>query len=233
MPSTYDIVANRALFNLTKRHDYIRDLRGHQPGDLKWSARASDFQGWYICDGRALDRISHPTLFEAIGTTFGSNSVNDFLLPDCRGRAMGMCGQGAGLTVRAMGSKAGSETCTLTTNNIPPHSHTASCATSGDHTHSTNATGGTLGLLKADGTGTATTYDDSSFEPNVASLPTALNVNVAGGHAHTITVGNTGSGTAFGILQPTIFAGNVFIYSGIEESLADAVLVLGNDDTFY
>ncbi len=232
MPS-YDIVANRALFNLTKRHDFIRDLRGHQPGDLKWSAKASYFQGWLVCDGRALSRIDYPTLFQAIGATYGSDTSSDFLLPDCRGRALGACGQGAGLTPRVMGASVGAETCTLTTNNIPSHSHTASCATSGDHTHTTNAVGGSLGLMVADGFSTAIDVDSSLVEPNIYRAPVALTVDNAGSHAHTITVGNTGNGASFGIIQPTMFVGNVFIYSGVMEPLADTVVVNGDDDTFY
>lgn len=233
MPTSYDIVANRALFNLTKRHEFIRDLRGHQPGDLKWSAMAADFHGWLVCDGRALSRTAYPTLFQAIGVTYGNNSSTDFLLPDCRGRAMGACGQGAGLTMRAMGATAGAETCILTASNMPAHSHTASCATSGDHTHSTNAVGGSLGLISANGNNTAIDVDGSAVEPNLYSAPVALDVNNAGSHAHTITVGNTGAGTSFGIVQPTMFVGNVFVYSGVQEPLADSVVVNGRDDTFY
>ena len=35
-----------------------------------------------------------------------------------------------------------------------------------------------------------------------------------GAHVHTFTSGNTGSGNAFGLLQPTLFLGNVLIYAG-------------------
>jgi len=35
-----------------------------------------------------------------------------------------------------------------------------------------------------------------------------------GAHVHTFTSGNTGSGNAFGLLQPTLFLGNLLIYAG-------------------
>lgn len=113
--------------------------------------------------------------------------------------------------------------------------HTHSIANAGSHSHTTNATGGTYGLATADGNNTVIDVDSSSNELNVWSAPIALSVNsdgihthtmtasgdhthsvtVAsdGTHSHTFTTNATGSNTAFNIMQPTLYTGNVFIYS--------------------
>lgn len=42
--------------------------------------------GWVECDGRALSRVVYHTLFDVIGTRFGSgDGVNTFNVPDLRG----------------------------------------------------------------------------------------------------------------------------------------------------
>ncbi|MCL4180534.1 MAG: tail fiber protein [Verrucomicrobia bacterium] len=42
--------------------------------------------GWELCDGRVIQRAGkYADLFTAIGTAWGSESVNDFRLPDLRG----------------------------------------------------------------------------------------------------------------------------------------------------
>ena len=161
-------------------------------GDIKMSVHNSDFYGWLKCDGRSLSRTTYADLFAVIGTSFGSVDSNSFNLPDCRGRVLGTLGQGSGLTNRNLGSTVGAETHTLTTSEIPSHSHTS------------NAVGGTLGLIQADGTNTATVTDSTAVEPNIYAAPVALTINNAGG------------GGAHNIMQPTIFMGHVFIYSGLE-----------------
>lgn len=159
-------------------------------GDYKYSARNSDFNGWVLCDGRNLACAEYVALYQVIGNAFGGDS-NNFKLPDFRGRVPGVIGAGVGLTARSMGQVVGAETHTLTTPELP------------SHTHTTNAVGGTVGLITANGANTAVTVDSSSVEPNLYAAPVALTVN------------NTGSGSAHNNMQPTLFAGNMFIYTGI------------------
>jgi microcystin-dependent protein len=79
--------------------------------------------GWAICDGSLLPILENETLFNLIGTTYGGDGVNTFGLPDLRGRIPVDQGQGQGLSNYAMGQMAGTETVTLTTAQIPAHSH--------------------------------------------------------------------------------------------------------------
>jgi len=157
------------------------------------SVYSSDFYGWLKCDGRSVSRTTYALLFAVIGTSFGSADSNSFNLPDCRGRILGTIGQGSGLTNRTLGTSTGEENHTLTTSEMPAHSHTS------------NATGGTLGLATSDGNNTAGGgLDATSGELNLYATPTALNINSAGG------------GGAHNNMQPTVFIAHTYIYSGLE-----------------
>jgi microcystin-dependent protein len=80
--------------------------------------------GWAMCNGQLLPISENETLFQLIGTTYGGDGVNNFQLPDLRGRLP--LHQGAGLTI---GQAAGTETVTLTTAQIPAHPHPFFCTT--------------------------------------------------------------------------------------------------------
>lgn len=230
-----DIVTTRFLFNVIKGNRYQDTLRDAVVGDYKWSARNADFSGWLICDGRSLNRIQYSQLYEIIGTTFGAPSGTTFKIPDCRGKVAGAVGQGSGLTNRTIGDITGAETHTLTVNELASHTHTGTTASSGSHSHTTNANGGQggYGLVTANGYNTVIDTDNSGGELNVWTTPYALTVNSSGSHTHTFTSDATGSNVAFNIMQPTIFMGNVFIYSGILEPLEPTVYTDGPDDTEY
>lgn len=160
--------------------------------DLKWSARDNDHVGWVKCDGRALSRTAYKELFDVVGTTYGvGDGLTTFNIPDCRGRVLGGAGNGTGLTARSKGAIVGAETHVLSTNEMPSHTHTS------------NAVGGTLGLMTSNGDNTASGgLDVTVGEPNLYAAPVALTINSAG------------SGAAHNNMQPTIFIGNVFIYAG-------------------
>ena len=89
--------------------------------------RAFGFQftprGWASCDGQLLAISSNDALFSLLGTTYGGDGRTTFGLPDLRGRTPLHQGSGPGLTTRQIGSKSGSETNTLTVNNLPAHGH--------------------------------------------------------------------------------------------------------------
>jgi microcystin-dependent protein len=78
--------------------------------------------GWERCDGALLPIAQYDALFALIGTTYGGDGQETFGLPDLRGRVPVHQGTNAG-TSFAMGERAGVETVTLTTNQIPSHSH--------------------------------------------------------------------------------------------------------------
>jgi|SRR5579884_1109623 len=76
--------------------------------------------GWALCQGQTIPISQNDTLFALIGTTYGGDGQSTFDLPDLQGRAP--IHQGSGLVI---GEKAGTETVTLTIQQIPVHSHTS------------------------------------------------------------------------------------------------------------
>lgn len=95
------------------------------PGEIKAWSGATLPDGYLNCDGSVVLQSSYPALFAAIGTTWntGGEPANAFRLPDLRGRALIGSGSGSGLTNRVLGASGGSETHTLTTAELPEHTH--------------------------------------------------------------------------------------------------------------
>ena len=176
--------------------------------------------GWLICDGSIVSRIAFSDLFKIIGTTYGSgNSNNTFTLPDMRGRCPIGVGIGASLTARTLGSNVGAETATLSEANLPSHTHTASVGTesvththtgtsggeSTNHNHYFSHTAGTSGSYGLMDSATAS----SSGQPSTGGIQqnhthATTTGNESANHTHSVTNSNTGSGTAFGIMSPSI-----------------------------
>jgi len=80
-------------------------------------------RNWALCDGQLLPISQNTALFSILGTTYGGDGRTSFGLPDLRGRLPMHAGNGPGLTSKSLGQKGGSETNTITANQIPAHHH--------------------------------------------------------------------------------------------------------------
>lgn len=88
-------------------------------GTITVFAGSSAPNGWLLCNGSAISRTTYSALFSVIGTTYGTgNGSTTFNLPNLQGRFP--LGKN---TSHALASTGGSETITLTTNQIPAHTH--------------------------------------------------------------------------------------------------------------
>jgi len=81
-------------------------------------------RGWAQCDGTLLSIAQNTALFSILGTTYGGNGVTTFALPDLRGAFPMHYGQAPGRTARVLGEVGGTESVTLTTPQMPAHTHT-------------------------------------------------------------------------------------------------------------
>ena len=79
--------------------------------------------GWLLCDGRAVSRTEYAELFKAIGTKHGSgDGSTTFNLPNPKGRTL--VGKDSSDTdFNELGKTGGEKTHTITTSEIPSHSH--------------------------------------------------------------------------------------------------------------
>jgi microcystin-dependent protein len=94
--------------------------------------------GWAFCDGSSVAISDNATLFNLIGTTYGGDGQTNFALPDLRGRLPAHMGTNGGTTIQ-IGEKAGVETVTLTTPQIPSHNHSLLATASGQQVSPLNA----------------------------------------------------------------------------------------------
>lgn len=79
-------------------------------------------EGWAFCNGATMPISQNDTLFNLIQTTYGGNGTDSFNLPDLQGRVPVHQGTLAG-TSFSLGQTGGTESVTLTTQQIPPHTH--------------------------------------------------------------------------------------------------------------
>lgn len=192
-------------------------------GDIKTNVLPMERNGWLLCDGRPVLRSDYPALFDCIGTAFGGgDGVSTFNLPNAGGRVLGTVGGG-----RNWGESVGSETVSLSTGNLPAHTHSGSTSTEGLHSHGVNDPGHTHTQWTVNddfnnsqnGNPPGFADDSAGYRTwnNINSSTTGITVATAGSHAHTFTTdGGSGlNGGSFGVMQPTLFVGYTFIFSGV------------------
>lgn len=212
---------------MTSAYRSVFNLSAHQRptvGDQKMSYTGVDHMGWLVCDGRALSTETYALLFGVIGYTFGG-SGNTFNLPDFRGCVPGMAGQpqfsnSANPATYTIGQRTGEQIHVLTISEMPAHKHG-----SVDVTGNTNGDGVTSNNGLHNHTGTTDPAGYAASNTSVQEPVSGTNVaDDTGSHTHTFTttsnglhnhvIGSTGGSQAHNNMQPTLFAGNMFIYSG-------------------
>jgi len=131
-------------------------------------------QGWAFCHGQAMSIAENDVLFAIIGTTYGGDGITTFNLPDLRGRLPMHQGGGPGLSTRVIGEQGGVESVTLTTQQIPAHTHQPSASTGLG-----NQTSPAGGVWAASGSGAA--YSTSAAS---VSMQAGLLDSVGGSQPH-------------------------------------------------
>lgn len=92
-------------------------------GEIRMFAGNFVPRDWAYCDGQLLPISQNNSLFSLFGTTYGGDGRTTFGLPELRGRIPVHQGSGPGLSPRRLGSRLGSETETLSLEQIPNHNH--------------------------------------------------------------------------------------------------------------
>ncbi len=112
--------------------------------------------GWAFCRGQLMPISENDALFNLIGTTYGGDGQETFALPNLQGRIPLHAGQGPGLSQNyQLGEAAGVESVTLTTQQIPNHTHTpqvsnapGSTSTPANNTVLANCSSGSVNTYK-------------------------------------------------------------------------------------
>ena len=171
-------------------------------GDMKTNALDTDHMGWLKCDGRELNTSDYAQLFSVIGYSFGGTD-STFLLPAPQGRVPGFVGQpetngviDVSTNVHDLGDVSGEEIHLLLLSEIPAHNHDLSGGTTPGGNGYTGLGGYTTSPINRGDGGSLTGVADDG----------------ATGHRHAIA--SNGGSQPHNNIQPTIWLGNLFIYSG-------------------
>jgi len=92
-------------------------------GELRMFAGNFAPAGWMFCDGQLLPISENETLFQLIGTTYGGDGQETFALPSLASRVPIHSGTGSDGINYQLAEQFGVESVTLTTNQLPVHSH--------------------------------------------------------------------------------------------------------------
>jgi microcystin-dependent protein len=92
-------------------------------GEIRMFAGNFAPAGWAFCQGQPMAISENDTLFNLIGTTYGGDGQETFNLPNLASRVAMHQGTGNGLQTYVIGETGGVESVTLTTSQMPVHTH--------------------------------------------------------------------------------------------------------------
>ena len=180
---------------------------------------------WAFCDGQLLQISENQSLYSILGTTYGGDGRTTFGLPDFRGRVPIGQGQGNGLTTRRMGEQIGIEDVTLSTAQMPIHSHAAETTISGSSVtaklKASSAEGTTnvplnnyLAKPSNIGLQSINMYDSSA---DIEMASDAIEIDLSAVTANT-TSDDTGGNSAHNNIQPSLVMNYIICVNGIYPS---------------
>ncbi len=129
-------------------------------GEIRMFAGNFAPKDWAFCNGALMPIDQNTPLFQLIGTTYGGDGQTTFALPNLQSSVPVHVGPGF-----ALGQTGGVETVTLTTSQIPAHSHVPQCNSG---TGNAQGPGGNVWAQPS----TGTIYDNAA--PSLVMDPAAL-----------------------------------------------------------
>ena len=154
--------------------------------------------GYLLCDGTQYSTTTYADLFNIVGTMYcpGPCTMGMFAVPDLRGRVP--AGQGGTALSGTIGSSVGTETHTLSSAEMPTHSHTGTTSVNGAHDHIVLITSYNIGTSAGNLGGPVSVISSLAFTPIFQPS------SIAGDHSHTLSINNAGSGLPHNNIQPSL-----------------------------
>jgi len=155
---------------------------------------------WAFCNGSSQSIANYEALYVIIGTTYGGDGQVTFNLPDLRSRVPVGTGQGPGLPNIDLGQIGGTETVTMTINQMPSHNHVASGSIAFPAYNAPGESGSPTNNILA---GLTTAYSTLPADSKLKAETSA------------ITLSNTGNNNSFSIIQPYLSTNYIICMQGI------------------
>src|SRR5215208_3940598 len=96
-------------------------------GEIRMFAGNFAPNGWMFCSGQLIPISENDALFTLLGTTYGGDGQETFALPNLQSRIPIHMGTGPDGATYQLGEAAGTESVTLTVQQIPIHTHANMC----------------------------------------------------------------------------------------------------------
>lgn len=157
-------------------------------GEIRMFAGNFAPAGWALCQGQLLAISENDVLFNLIGTTYGGDGQSTFALPNLQSRLPVHVGPGF-----ALGQSGGAEEVTLTTSQIPTHSHPLVASTNNAST--ANASGNLLAQTP-------------SYTPYITGFPASSPLNAA-------SVGSSGGSQPHDNMHPFLVINFIISLFGV------------------
>lgn len=157
-------------------------------GEIRMFAGNFAPRGWAFAQGQLMSIAQNTALFSILGTTYGGNGQTTFALPDLRGRMV----MGTENSLN-LGDKGGQASVTLTSSQLPAHSHTLNVS---NGAATTSETGSDKVLATAQNAGIYTT----------STANTTLS---------TTSIGSTGSNASIPTMPPYLVINYIIALEGI------------------
>lgn len=171
-------------------------------------------RGWAFCQGQTMAISQNTALFSLLGTVYGGNGQTTFMLPNLGGRVPIGAGQSPGTSNYILGEQGGSESTTLTINNMPSHTHATTATVSATlplstaaATTATPAAGEVL--ASANGSFGRDPVDVKIYAPAPGTVQVPLNASA------NVTVQPAGGSQPFSLLQPFTAINYIICMEGI------------------
>jgi microcystin-dependent protein len=138
-------------------------------------------KNWAMCQGQIINIASNTALFSILGTVYGGNGTTTFGLPNLQGRAVVGVGTGPGLSQYSLGQNGGTESISVSLNQMPMHVHPV--------TYTTTLGAGTNATASSPSAATYSADNGGVNLPYASPADTALKP-----YPGNITMANAGSG---------------------------------------
>lgn len=160
-------------------------------------------------NGQLLAISDFEALYSVVGIAYGGDGRTSFGLPDLRARTIVGVGTGPGLTPTPRGLKNGQQFITLTSANLPSHTHTSTfdaapqtafAVSANNASHATPATHDWIAIRKQ-GLIQQSSYIAPADKGTTVKVVASNTTSSTGG---TVTLDNAGDGMRIGVNTPSI-----------------------------